>query len=194
MEIIFVQEQGDGADRDATASEPARRSAASLTLRAPEPVDGPAVSALIGQCPPLDPNSAYCNLLQCAHFADSCIIAERQGKVIGWISGYRLPSDPARFFVWQVAVHADARGEGLARKMLDALLGRPVNAAAKYVLTTVTEANDASWALFESFARSRDARLIKTPLFEKHLHFAGKHETEWQAEIGPFRKSQANGD
>src|SRR3546814_3090873 len=39
-------------------------------LRMPRTEDGPAISRLVGDCPPLDVNSAYCNLLQCTHFAD----------------------------------------------------------------------------------------------------------------------------
>lgn len=152
----------------------------------PRAEDGPAVTALIAACPPLDPNSAYCNLLQCSHFADSCIVAERNGALLGWISGYRPPSDPSRFFVWQVAVSAKARGEGLAGRMLDALLARPSAKGVTHLITTVTKGNEASWALFRGFARKRNVPLTEAPLFERDTHFAGKHDTEWQAEIGPF--------
>ncbi|MBD4807723.1 diaminobutyrate acetyltransferase, partial [Xanthomonas citri pv. citri] len=38
-------------------------------FRTPAVTDGPSVTELIAQCLPLDPNSAYCNLLQCTHFA-----------------------------------------------------------------------------------------------------------------------------
>src|SRR5690606_27480359 len=45
-------------------------------LRRPIAADGPAITRLIAACPPLDSNAAYCNLLQCTHFADFCIVAE----------------------------------------------------------------------------------------------------------------------
>src|SRR3546814_20772399 len=63
--------------------------------------------------PILDTNSLYCNLLQCTHFAETCVLAERDGEISGWISGYRLVHDPEAMFVWQVAVHERARGRGL---------------------------------------------------------------------------------
>ena len=69
-----------------------------------------AIAALIACCPPLDPNSIYCNLLQATHFAPICIKAERRGPLDGWISGYRLPEDPEAMFVRQVAMHERARG------------------------------------------------------------------------------------
>src|SRR3546814_14667808 len=45
-------------------------------LRTPLTEDGPSISRLVGDCPPLDVNSAYCNLLQCTHFVDTTVVAE----------------------------------------------------------------------------------------------------------------------
>ncbi len=152
----------------------------------PTATDGPAVTALIAACPPLDPNSAYCNLLQCSHFADSCIIAESEGAMVGWVSGYRPPSDPDSFFVWQVATAPAARGMGLARRMIEGLLARPAARGVTHLITTVTEDNGPSWALFEGLARRWGVPLAKSALFEREAHFAGAHATEWQARIGPL--------
>ncbi|MCE9650977.1 MAG: diaminobutyrate acetyltransferase [Parvibaculum sp.] len=165
--------------------------AAALNFRAPRPEDGPAVSALIRECPPLDVNSAYCNLLQCLHFADTCVVAERNGKMVGWISAYRPPAEPERIFVWQVAVHEHARGLGLGRRMLDALLDRPASRGATTLITTITEANDASWALFGSFARRHGADIHRRPLFDRDVHFAGAHDTELLVSIGPLGAQSA---
>lgn len=157
-----------------------------IRFRKPEPPDGPAITALIADSPPLDTNSAYCNLLQCAHFSETCIVAERQGRIIGWISGYRPPAMPGYFFIWQVAVAPDARGEGLGRQMILGLLGRHSADDVTHLITTVTPDNHASWALFTGFARHVGADFTKAPLFDRETHFAGAHETEWQATIGPF--------
>jgi L-2,4-diaminobutyric acid acetyltransferase len=92
-----------------------RNNEAGVLLRRPDATDGIRVSDLVASCPPLDRNSLYCNLLQCTDFSDTCVLAERNGEAIGWISGYRPPNDPATLFVWQVAVHERARGLGLAR-------------------------------------------------------------------------------
>jgi L-2,4-diaminobutyric acid acetyltransferase len=157
-----------------------------LTLRPPVATDGPRVTRLIGHCPPLDTNSAYCNLLQCTDFAGTSVIAESEGELLGWISAYRPPSSPECLFVWQVAVSAQARGMGLAGRMLDALLGRPEVAGATALTTTITADNAASWALFEAFARRHGATLTRTPRFEREAHFARAHDTEWQARIAPL--------
>src|SRR5690606_23617577 len=65
-----------------------------LSLRPPQLEDGAAVWELIRACGPLDDNSMYCNFLQCDHFADTCVVAELDGEIVGWVSGYILPAEP----------------------------------------------------------------------------------------------------
>ena len=74
--------------------------------------------------------------------------------------------------------------------MLDALLARPAVRDARVLTTTITENNVASWALFEGFARRRGLSLTRAPLFARETHFAGAHDTEWQATIGPLTPNQ----
>jgi L-2,4-diaminobutyric acid acetyltransferase len=179
------------ASREAGTARDNADAPAGLFLRAPRPEDGPSVTALIRRSPPLDVNSAYCNLLQCAHFADTCVVAERGGEVVGWLSAHRPPSTPHEIFVWQIAVDPGQRGMGLARRMLDALLERtrvaPSAGAAPVELTaTITEDNAASWGLFASLARDLGCALRKAPLFTRETHFAGAHDTEWRIAIGPL--------
>jgi len=159
-----------------------------LTMRVPTASDGMAVHRLIAECPPLDTNSTYCNLIQCEHFAQTSVLVETSGETVGFISGHRIPARPDTLFVWQVAVSAQGRGQGLAGRMLAAILERRGNAGIRYVETTVTADNEASWALFESFARKRGADLERSVCFERDQHFGGTHDTEMLARIGPFRE------
>ncbi len=172
----------------------AKPSASSVNFRIPTALDGAAITALIGACPPLDANSAYCNLLQCTHFADTCIVAEQDSRIVGWISAYRPPSQPDQFFIWQVAVARSARGSGLGNRMLEALLSRPSAQGATTLITTITVDNAASWALFEGFARRRALDVTKAPHFQRDIHFSGAHATEWQVRIGPLPASGAQRD
>jgi L-2,4-diaminobutyric acid acetyltransferase len=155
-------------------------------LRPPTAEDASRVARLIASSPPLDVNSVYCNLLQCTDFADTCVLAERGEALLGWISAYRPPAAPAQLFVWQVAIAEEARGEGLAGKMLDELIARRAAAGATTLTTTITQDNAASWRLFEAFARRHGATLQRTPRFERERHFAGAHDTEWEARIAPL--------
>lgn len=176
---------------DASAYKPEHRSDPSKPedfplLRKPEPSDGAAVWQLISECAPLDRNSMYCNLLQCDHFADTSIIAELDGKIVGWISAYIVPNEPDTLFIWQVAVSEDARGLGLAGRMLGSLLDRDVCADVTSLKTTITDDNGASWALFRSFAAARCAPLEREAHFRRDEHFNGRHATEHMVTIGPF--------
>ncbi len=161
----------------------APREAPGLSIRTPNPEDGPAISELIRACRPLDENSMYCNLLQCCDFADTCVVAELDGRIAGWISGYVKPADPQTIFVWQVAVREDARGRGLGRRMLAELLDRDVCRSITRLQTTITSGNAASWALFTRFADRGGADIGSQPHFRRHVHFAGAHATEHMVTI-----------
>lgn len=161
----------------------------SFKLRRPRTTDGRAVHALIAACPPLDHNSLYLNLLQCTHFAETCVLAESEKNhelPVGFISGYLIPERPHTLFIWQVAVATAARGHGLARRMLEELLARPACAATTHLETTITPSNRASWALFHSLARSLHASLEQRVLFDRDAHLDGVHQSEELVTIGPF--------
>lgn len=189
-EAISIDDQTAPADIPAGRQSPASVKPNGVLFRMPTPSDGPAITALIHRSPPLDVNSAYANLVQCAHFAPTCVVAERDGELVGWLSGHRPPTAPEDLFVWQVAVATSARGEGLAGKMLDALLLRTAASDAQALTTTITADNAASWALFEGFARKRGLPLSKSEHFTREGHFAGQHDTEWLVTISLLPNSQ----
>lgn len=161
------------------STEPGRASSDDgITLRRPRAEDGAAIWRLVADCAPLDRNSLYCNLLQCTHFAGTCLVAERDGAPVGWVSGYRLPEDPATLFVWQVAVAPALAGRGLGARLLDALLARPACRGVERLATTITAGNAASWGLFSAFARRQGGTLARRPHFLRDTHLAGRHDSE----------------
>lgn len=162
------------------------------TVRTPRAEDGAPVHGLIAQCPPLDTNSMYCNLLQCTHLAGTCAIAEDQTGIAGFVSAYRLPDQPESLFVWQIAVAESHRGRGLAKRMLLDILGRPACDGVRYVRATVTPDNDASRALFHSLAGELETSIDEQPLFDAQTHFGGEHASEHELVVGPFVFSLAN--
>jgi L-2,4-diaminobutyric acid acetyltransferase len=156
------------------------------SIRMPELRDGTKVWALIEASGALDGNSLYCNLLQCSHFAATCALAEKDGEILGWMSGYTLPERPDTLFVWQVCVAEAARGQGLGRKLIAAVLERPGCADVRHVECTITKANAPSWALFRKVAQGLDADLTSQPQFLREAHLNGQHDSEIRVTIGPF--------
>lgn len=131
----------------------------------------------------------YMNVVQCDHFAETCIVAEQNGKILGWISGHIPPENAQALFVWQVAVHSDARGLGLGKHMLRELLNRPACRTVQQMETTITRSNAASWGLFRSFARDMGGELSDAPHYERDAHLDGQQATEHLVTIRLPRKS-----
>ncbi len=162
-----------------------RKRSSEIVYRPPRKEDGADVWRLIQSCEPLDENSLYCNLLQCDHFGDTCIAAERSsdGALVGWISAYLLPDEDNTLFVWQVAVDQSVQGMGVGKKLLAALLDREACENVQALKTTITSDNKASWGLFSSLARRRGGQLSHEPYFRKDAHFDGRHATEHMVTI-----------
>lgn len=155
-----------------------------VTLQHPTSHDGASVNQLIADCPPLDTNSVYCNLLQCSHFAETSIIAKSGANAVGFTSGYRIPARLEVLFVWQIAVSKEARGQGLASRLLQAQLD--ACQGVRFIETTITKDNDASRALFRAFAEKNGGTVEEFPHFDKIDHFQDKHDSEFLIRIGPF--------
>lgn len=142
---------------------------------------------LVEQCTPLDPNSIYCNLLQCTHFSDTSVAAVMDDELVSFTSGYPLPGRSDTLFLWQIAVGEKARGKGLATRMIMDILSRPRCRDVRYIETSITRGNEASWALFRKIAKLLDAGEFDTSvMFDRNTHFAGQHDTEILVRIGPF--------
>src|SRR3546814_6553654 len=109
------------------------RAAAATWARMPHKTDASGIHRLISECPPLDLNSVYTYLLLSEHFSRTCIVAGRGDTLDGFVSAYLPPERPGTLFVWQVAVHARARGQGMPRFMLTELLQRRGLAAIPYI-------------------------------------------------------------
>jgi L-2,4-diaminobutyric acid acetyltransferase len=148
---------------------------------------------LVSECPPLDVNSRYAYLLLCEHFSRSCIVSEDRLGLRGLVTAYVPPLRPEVLFVWQVAVAERARGTGLARRMLLALLARPGLGDIRYIETTVAPGNLASRRMFAGLSRSLGTHWGEQALFDAGLFETDGHEEEPLLRIGPFEAHPDSG-
>lgn len=155
-------------------------------LRPPVLEDGKAVHELIQRCPPLDVNSSYNYFLLCSHFRDTCVVAEANDRIIGFLSAYRIPSRPDTLFVWQVAVDETARGLGLAGRMLEQVAERPECAGIRTLETTISPSNLSSRRVFERFAEKHQAKSGESTFLEARHFGAEAHDDERLISIGPW--------
>lgn len=162
-----------------------------LRLRSPTAADGAALWELVREAGTLDLNSSYAYLLLADRFRETCVIAEdAAGHPRGFLTGFIDPSARETFFLWQIGVHPAARGQRLASQMIDEVLARPRCRPVMYLETTVSPSNEASAALFRSFARRRGVPLEISTGYAQHLFPSAEpgaaHEAEPLYRIGPF--------
>ncbi|WP_428775134.1 diaminobutyrate acetyltransferase [Vibrio sp.] len=148
-------------------------------FRAPTITDGDNIHQLIASCPPLDVNSSYCNFLQSVHFNQTSVLAECNGEIAGFISGYLKPNSERELFIWQVAVSPRHRGKGLAYHMLQELLLREELSGVQALETTITKDNQGSWNLFKKLDKAHGSRGSVSTFLDEDAHFKGKHDTEY---------------
>lgn len=164
--------------------------ARSLQLRPPERRDGALLHDLVAACPPLDLNSRYAYLLLCEHHAQTSVVADVDGELVGAITAYVPPQQPDTLFVWQVAVARHMRGQKLGTRMLQYLLQHCVQTRdLRWIETTISPDNPASQRLFTQFAVRHDAGCTTTTLFAASDFGASGHQAECLYKIGPWART-----
>ncbi len=158
-----------------------------VVFREPGAEDGAAMWDIVREGGVLDENSSYAYIMFCERFADTCVVAEHEGEVVGFVTAFRPPRDPDVIFVWQIGVHSKMRGQGLAGRILQFLVDRDACVGVRYMETNITPDNVASQRLFRSFARHMGhARVEVRQGFDEGV-FPNGHDTEDLYRIGPFQ-------
>lgn len=157
----------------------------SITLRHPVSGDCRAMRQIARDSQVLSVNSTYYYALMARHFQTTCMVAEDQGRVCAYVTGFCPPGQTDTLFVWQVGVAGAWQGKGLGKKLLIALIekNRP-----DFMEATIAPDNQASISLFKSVARhfGADHTFSKTPYFSEEDLGAGEG-VEHLMQIGPLQ-------
>lgn len=138
----------------------------------------------------LDLNSPYAYLMMGEWFPDTCVVAEENGRLAGFVIGFVSSVQPDAIFVWQVGVDGSMRGRGLGKKLLDAFFdGAPEGV--RYLEATVTPSNAPSEALFRSWAKSRGVAVEISEKFAADAFPTAGHEAERLFRIGPVDRASS---
>lgn len=154
----------------------------------PQPEDGAAMFRLVEAAGTLEANSSYTYLVFARHFRKACLMAWHGEEPVGFVMGYRIPEQADALFVWQVGVSKSAQGQGLGKRLLQALVEMPDNADVRYLCASVTPDNIPSRKLFSAFARENNAALEIDEAFMPAEHFPDGHESEGLFQIGPLNR------
>jgi L-2,4-diaminobutyric acid acetyltransferase len=155
-------------------------------FRKPRLNDGAEIYELIRSCRPLEINSIYSYLLLCRHFADTCVVAEEDGKIIAFLSGYIPPNKKGIYFIWQIAVDEKVRRRGIAEGLLSEALKREHCKNCHFIETTITPSNKTSWNFFLSIADNLNANYKESVYFSEKCFGKEPHEAEHLLQIGPL--------
>ncbi|MBB1486319.1 diaminobutyrate acetyltransferase [Oceanospirillum sp. D5] len=156
-------------------------------FKKPELKDGLSIHELVENCPPLDLNSSYCYMLCSSIWADTSVCSWQDNTLSGFVSALIRPDRPDTLFIWQVAVARSARGQKLASQMIKAILERDSCSSIRYIHTTISPDNNASWGTFRSLARELGSASRTHAFLDQELHFRNQHESEDLFEIGPLK-------
>ncbi|MCU6708133.1 diaminobutyrate acetyltransferase [Paenibacillus sp. J5C_2022] len=159
-----------------------------LLYRKPSVEEGAKAWELVKDSGVLDLNSAYSYLMLFDLFRDTCCVAVEGGELVGFVSAFRKPSEPAALFVWQIGVSAKMRGRGVGKELLKQLLQREAYADIQYVEATISPGNVPSSKLFRSMAGELGAECDIRDYYASELFPGdGHHDDERLYRIGPFR-------
>lgn len=156
-----------------------------IVFRRPTVADGTEMWRIVRESGVLDLNSAYLYLLLCKDFADTCTVAEQQGHLVGFATGYRPPGREDVIFLWQIGIDTELRGQGLGSRLLAHFLRNAHPAGVSLLETTISPSNEASKALFRRIARDLGTECKTLPCFRAD-QFPNGHEAEDLFRIGPF--------
>ncbi len=161
-----------------------------IIFRPPTSSDAAAMHRIAQDSQVLSVNSTYSYALMARHFHKTCLVAEHQGNVCGYITGFAPPEQPKTLFIWQIGVAKPMQKQGLGKELLITLVKakQPV-----FLEATIDPGNQASINLFKSVASYFDAdhTYFTTPFFDTNDLHDGEH-VEHLMNIGPFVDFKTN--
>jgi len=130
-------------------------------------------------------DTGYAYLLLCTHFADTGVVAELDGAVVGFALAYRPPIRPHDTFVSHLGV-ADGHDKAeLAARLLDQLVSRQACRDSQFLCMTCNLRDLPLQTWFRQFARRRSTRCAIEPCFTSTM-FPQPHPDEHLLRVGPL--------
>jgi diaminobutyrate acetyltransferase len=108
------------------------------------------IHSFVSDCDVLEtyPEHVYRILLR--HFGDTCLVAESDGVIVGFLLGFRSQTRADLFFIWQIGVSVSARRQGVGAAILRDVENRLSSHEAARIECTIDPENEPSIRLFES--------------------------------------------
>ena len=148
------------------------------TMRTPQGEDADCIVALIGDTPSQAMRRAHGSLVANGFSPETSVVAELDGKLVGWALAYVLPFDPETLFIWTVEVSDVSADTGLDSLMLGHLMRQDACAKVTRVQTSIPSDDEDSWSLFRRFANWQRSRMKIQPFVTQALFPRDRHKNE----------------
>ncbi len=102
----------------------------------------------VSASPPLERYFQHFYKIMLRYFSSTCLVAEQQGKIVGWQMGFVSQNDPKTYFLWQIGVHSDMQGRGLGGLLLESIENKAGEMGCTRIEVTIDPENIASEKLF----------------------------------------------
>ena len=152
---------------------------AEIHLRPTEATDGLAVYKLAKSSVELEstPCSSFYSL--CGDFSHTSIVAEINGRIIGFVGGYRPPERENTLVVKTVVVDQEVRKMGLASEMLSDLVSRLSTVGVVTLEAIAKSSSEVAAALFNGYAEKHSVEVSKVDYLTSEQLDGGDAEVKY---------------
>jgi L-2,4-diaminobutyric acid acetyltransferase len=103
----------------------------------------------VSHCKPLENYAEHFYKIMFRYFGNSCLVAEFNDEIVGFVMGFRSRVNNKTFFLWQIGVFSYYRGKEIGRILLEEFEKVAKKLGCKRIELTVDPNNLASQKLFE---------------------------------------------
>ncbi len=120
-----------------------------MNITTPNNDDFIKIHELTGKLEGLVQHPVHFYKIMTSYFGNSFFIAKDDNKLIAFVWGFISQTDKDVFFLWQIGIMKEYRGNMLAQKLMERLIEFAKQNNCKKVHATVETGNIASWKMFE---------------------------------------------
>lgn len=138
---------------------------ATITFRSPDVSHAAHISSMVKQHDQLDDNSEYIYAIWCTYFAPNTAVALDGNEVLAFITGFRPPSDPQTFFLWQTCAKPRHGIPNLGVDLIQYAAEREIGRGARTIEASVAVDNKPIKLLMKTLCRRLGGKLETGVLF-----------------------------
>ena len=118
-----------------------------------------AIRHFVSLCKPLGVHTGYTYWVLFHYFGGSCFLLEENGTTVGYVSGMKSDTFKDVFFLWQIGVAQESRGQGCAYLLLQEAVKAAKQLQCKAIQFTIESDNEPSFNTFSGFAKRNNLKM-----------------------------------